>query len=85
MICDVNSGRGGTWTSDGQIIFGAVSTGLFRVQASGGTPSQLTTVDSASGEQDYRWPQVLRRGRVLFWLRDVKPGISGIYAAPWQR
>jgi eukaryotic-like serine/threonine-protein kinase len=40
-ICD-DRGYGGAWLSDGQILFGTES-GLFRVPASGGTPSRLTT------------------------------------------
>jgi serine/threonine protein kinase/dipeptidyl aminopeptidase/acylaminoacyl peptidase len=84
-ICNINDGRGGAWTGDGHIIFGAVSTGLFRVSASGGTPSPLTTVDSAHGEQDYRWPQVLPDGKLLFWVRSVQPEVTGIYAASLTR
>jgi eukaryotic-like serine/threonine-protein kinase len=84
-ICNINDARGGAWTSDGHIIFGAVSTGLFRVPASGGTPSPLTTVDSAHGEQDYRWPQVLPDGKLLFWVRSVQPEVTGIYAASLAR
>jgi serine/threonine protein kinase len=69
-ICDVDNGRGGAWTSDGQIIFGTVGTGLFRVPASGGAPSPFTTADVSRGEQDHRWPQLLPDGRLLFWVRN---------------
>ena len=79
-ICDVVVGRGGVWTSDGQIIFGAVGAGLFRVPASGGAPSPLTTLDVSRGESDHRWPQVLPGGHLLFWERGDKPENTGIYA-----
>jgi eukaryotic-like serine/threonine-protein kinase len=77
-ICEATLGRGGAWTSDGQIIFGAVGTGLFRVSASGGTPSPLTTVDVSRDEQDHRWPQMLPDGRLLFWVRSEKTENTGI-------
>ena len=80
-ICDVAVGRGGTWTSDGQIIFGGVDTGLFRAPASGGAPSPLTIVDASRGELDHRWPQALPGGRLLFWVRGYKPENNGVYAS----
>jgi hypothetical protein len=40
-ICDAADGRGGTWSSDGQILFGTIASGLFRVPASGGTSSRF--------------------------------------------
>jgi Tol biopolymer transport system component len=77
-ICEATSGRGGAWTSDGQIIFGAVGTALFRVPASGGTPSPLTTLDASRSEQDHRWPQLLPDGRLLFWARSDKTDNTGV-------
>jgi predicted Ser/Thr protein kinase len=41
-ICDTLSTRGAAWSDDGQIVFGSVGGGLFRVPAYGGTPSPLT-------------------------------------------
>jgi Tol biopolymer transport system component len=85
-ICDsatVNGrggGRGGVWTDDGQIIFAIFNSGLYRVPASGGTPSPLTTVDKLHGELDHRWPQVLPGGRLLFWIRGDKLESTGVYA-----
>ena len=50
------------WGPDDQIIFGRVgSSGLFRVPASGGTPSVLTTLTGA--DEDHDWPQVLPGGK----------------------
>jgi predicted Ser/Thr protein kinase len=64
-ICDAADGRGGTWTSDGQILFGTIASGLFHVPASGGTSSPLTTLDASTGERAHRWPQALPGGYFL--------------------
>jgi Tol biopolymer transport system component len=77
-ICDAPDGRGGTWSSDGQILFGTIASGLFHVPASGGRPSPLTTLDASTGERTHRWPQVLPRGNFLYLTQGAK---AGIYAA----
>jgi eukaryotic-like serine/threonine-protein kinase len=77
-ICTVPSARGGTWTSDGQIIFGTIASGLFRVSASGGTPSPLTTLDASRGEISHRWPQMLPKGRLLFLGQGDKAENTGV-------
>jgi serine/threonine protein kinase len=78
-ICDVNSGRGGAWTSNGRILFGSLA-GLFAVLDSGGTPSSLTIVDTSRGETSHRWPQVLPGGRFLYWVQGPAE-IQGVYAS----
>lgn len=63
------SARGATWGQDDTIIFAtsAVPSGLQRVSANGGDPTQLTVVDRARGEGDHVWPRLLPGGRgVLF-------------------
>src|SRR6202040_1840081 len=42
---------GGSWNSDGTIIFGSNTTGLLRVPASGGRPAPLTKLDLARHEK----------------------------------
>ena len=75
VICDAPSGRGGTWTSDGSIIFAARSTpgtGLSRVPGAGGTPETLTTPDHSKGERSHRWPEALHdRQAVIFTVESV--------------
>jgi serine/threonine-protein kinase len=51
--------RGATWTTDGQIIFGDLNSGLSRVPAAGGIPEPLTTLDQGSNERGHIWPQIL--------------------------
>jgi Tol biopolymer transport system component/predicted Ser/Thr protein kinase len=79
-ICDVGVPRGGTWMSNGLILFGSLAAGLFQVPATGGTPSPLTTLDIQSGEGMHRWPQALPGGRFLYWVRSDKTENTGIYA-----
>jgi Tol biopolymer transport system component/predicted Ser/Thr protein kinase len=73
--------RGESWSSDGQIIFGTTASGLFRVPASGGTPSPLTTIEASRGERTHRFPQVLPNGHLIFLLLSEKPENTGVYAA----
>jgi serine/threonine protein kinase len=68
-ICDVVSGRGGTWGADGTILFNPASAGpLFRVAATGGTPVQVTALDSANGETAHRFPQFLPDGNHFIYV-----------------
>ena len=64
-LCDAQSGRGGTWNKDGVIIFtpsGHLGVGLYRISASGGTPTQITVPDKNLNEDSHRWPQFLPDG-----------------------
>ena len=65
---------GATWSADGYIYFdgltGGGTTGLVRVPAAGGPLEQVTTVDTAKGEQDHFWPVAIPGGRgVLFTVQ----------------
>ena len=81
-ICDlVATGRSGAWSSDGKIVFGTVSSGLFQVPVTGGKPSSLTTPDSSHGESSYRFPQLLPKGHFLYWVQNQQPENSGVYVA----
>jgi serine/threonine-protein kinase len=63
-------GWGATWATDGTIFFAPVfNQGLWRVSASGGSPSVVTTPDPKQGEVSHRWPQILPDGKtVLFTI-----------------
>ena len=61
-ICDVTVGRGGSWNSQGVIVFAPSFIGpLFRVSANGGTPAQVTQLDSLPPERQ-------RIGTLAFFL-----------------
>jgi eukaryotic-like serine/threonine-protein kinase len=64
-LCDAPSARGGAWNKDGVIIFtpsGHLGVGLYRISASGGTPTQITVPDKNLTEDSHRWPQFLPDG-----------------------
>jgi Tol biopolymer transport system component len=64
-VCDVPGNQfGGTWSSDGTILFGSSeSGGVWHVPASGGVPTRVTTLDRPSGESAHLWPKFLPDGR----------------------
>ncbi|HET9794868.1 MAG TPA: protein kinase, partial [Thermoanaerobaculia bacterium] len=70
-ICAAPNARGGTWGADGTILFAPdTRSAIFRVPASGGTPSPVTKLD-ASSHSTHRWPAFLPDGRhFLFFAGD---------------
>jgi eukaryotic-like serine/threonine-protein kinase len=72
MLCDAPTGRGGSWNKNGDILFtpsGMLGVGLFRIPASGGTPTRIASPDRNLKEDSLRWP---------FFLPD---GIHYLYSA----
>ncbi len=69
-IASVPNPRGGTWNSDGTIVFAPdYQSGLFRVSADGkGEPVQITTLDSSRNEGSHRWPFFLPDGKHFLYL-----------------
>ena len=62
-VCD-GGFRTGAWGRDGSILFApASSSPLYRVRASGGEPTRVTTLDSARGEIQHAYPVFLPDGR----------------------
>jgi Tol biopolymer transport system component len=82
-IADAPLGRGGSWNSEGTILFSpSQSQPLFKVSATGGTPVAVTKLDKAQGNPSHRWPQFLPDGRhFLFTLRSDRPNETGLYVA----
>ena len=64
-ICDAAQAYGGTWNRDGQIIYGSTA-GLFSVNAEGGKPMSLTTLEPT--EVGHFWPRFLPDGRRFLYL-----------------
>jgi eukaryotic-like serine/threonine-protein kinase len=63
-LCDTNQGLGGAWNRDGVIVFSrGQGDGLYRVSASGGVATPVTTLEAARGETGHYWPQFLPDGR----------------------
>ncbi|HLV96190.1 MAG TPA: protein kinase, partial [Candidatus Acidoferrales bacterium] len=79
-LADAFDGNGGTWGTDGTILFAPDAQEIMRVAFSGGTP-QLVVKPSAS-QAAISWPQFLPDGKhFLFYARSTIPEDSGTYAA----
>jgi Tol biopolymer transport system component len=84
VLADAPGGRGGTWNSEGVILFtpanfpslpGSV---LMRVSAAGGTPVPVTRL--AAGDGSHRWPQFLPDGRrFIFFSTLGRADAQGVY------
>lgn len=58
-LCGSDSGRGGTWSRDGTILFAReTQSPIFRIGASGGEPTPVTHLDLAH-YTTHRWPAFL--------------------------
>lgn len=78
-ICDAPGFAGGTWNSDGAILFGSPG-GVRRVPAEGGKPVAVTTVSDA--ESGHFWPRFLPDGRhFLFLVKSADAANGGIFRA----
>ena len=67
-LCNVEIGRGGTWTENDTIIFtpgGTASSRLMWVPSAGGTPSVFVALSAGALLQ--RWPQTLPGGKSLLY------------------
>jgi serine/threonine protein kinase/Tol biopolymer transport system component len=80
-ICSTAPGLGAAWSPSGEIVFNPINRApLMRVPAAGGTPRQLTTLDSAKQENSHRWPSFLPDGRhFLFTARSGRTEDTAIY------
>ena len=75
-VCNAPLGRGGTWNRDGVIVFAPeVSSALYRVSATGGTPAPLP-LDKSRKEQIHHFPYFLPDGRHFIY----RAGITTAYA-----
>jgi Tol biopolymer transport system component len=88
VIADVSGAPaiGGAWNRDGVIVIGsnpsgrAGSGGLFKVSATGGAISPITSLDPARKEMGHRFPSFLPDGRRFLYLRaSFMPEQSAIF------
>lgn len=82
VLADVQAARGGTWNSDGVIVFSpAIADGLYRVADSGGPATAITTLNTAKYETSHCWPYFLPDGKHFLYLaRNAQQNNSAIYA-----
>jgi len=67
IICETGPGFGGTWNRENLIVFSPSATdGLLQVPASGGQPTQVTTLQK--GEMFHQHPQFLPDGRRFLYF-----------------
>lgn len=79
-LADVRGGGGGTWNRDGVILFARTSDGLYRVSATGGAQTPVTTLDESRKETSHVWPYFLPDGRHFLYLaRSVQRENTGVY------
>ena len=79
-LCDASLGRGGTWSTHGDILFAPSVLGpLFRISSAGGKPVRVTALNASRGEDGHRWPRFLPDGRhFLYFAAGRDPELSGI-------
>jgi eukaryotic-like serine/threonine-protein kinase len=64
VVADAANGRGGTWNSDGVILFSpGVSNPIMRVSIRGGAAERATEQNTGGSGPDHRWPQFLPDGK----------------------
>lgn len=77
-ICDVVAPRGGSWSQQGVIVFPVDQTvSLSQVSDAGGTPVQVTKLDTARKEYTHRWPFFLPDGKHFIYFARTSPAYGG--------
>lgn len=77
-ICDVSTiGSGGSWSRDGVIIFGDLTSGVMRVPAAGGIPTSLTAL--GRGERVHTHPVFLPDARHFLYVKGGSDDVHGVY------
>ena len=82
VLTDASNAQGGTWLSNGDIIFAASTQAgdvLLR-RTPEGNVAPLTTL--AAGEVSHRLPQMLGQDHVIFFVRATESTRQGIWIAP---
>jgi len=70
-ICDIKSGRGGSWSKNGTIILSPDPTGgIFKVPSSGGNPEELIKADTSNQNQSLRWEYFLPDGNHFLYSTE---------------
>ena len=72
VLADAPDPRGGSWSSEGVILFVPTTTGgLFRIPAAGGEVTPALPLDSSRQERGQRWPAFLPDGKRFIYLSLV--------------
>jgi len=80
ILADAPNARGGTWQTDGSILFAPNAAGpLFRVSATGGQAAAATQLES--GQNDHRSPFILPDGTHFLYYARGDPPVRGVHVA----
>ncbi len=78
-LCDAMFAAPGSWSKDDVILFTPSFGGLFRVSASGGTPTPATTIDPALSETVHFAPWFMPDGRhFLYTANNLESGKTAV-------
>jgi len=77
VLTDAPQALGGTWNTDGVIVFSGRGQPLRRVSADGGQPEPVHPV--AAGQGETLWPQFLSDGRFIYLKVGSDENRNGIY------
>ncbi|MEJ2194495.1 MAG: protein kinase [Ignavibacteriaceae bacterium] len=85
-ICDAPDGRGGSWSSNGTIVFSPNGyDGIYKVHSSGGNPEEIIKTDTSFQIQSLRYAYFLPDGNHFLYSTKNRVGGStpndGIYVA----
>ena len=76
VLTDTPGGRGGSWSPANVIVYAPDATGpLFRISASGGASTPVTTIDASRKQYGHRFPSFLPDG--THFLYAALPGRNG--------
>lgn len=67
-ISTLSDYRGGAWSPQDVMLVGGLADAIYRVPATGGIPTAVTTLDKSGGEKGHAWPHFLPDGRHFLYL-----------------
>ena len=76
-LANAAGARGGTWSSEGVVLFAVGTSGVLRVPASGGEAVLVTRL--APRQTNHRFPQFLLDGRHFLYFSQGTTDTQGIY------
>lgn len=74
-LCKAENSRGGSWASDGGIVFTpGTDAPLYRISADGGSVQAISTIDADAKERSHRWPNALPGGQAILFSIAYQTG-----------
>ena len=80
ILADAPIAEGGSWARDGTILFVPTATTVHRILASGGTPVEVTHLNTVRHELIHGWPSFLPdQKHFLLWVFAAEKQHEGVY------